>query len=226
MTSQTIRHLVVLGHPESGSFNHQVAETYVETVRACGQQAELRDLYALDFDPLLRAEERSGRGVPAPAPAPDLAAELAALDNVRVLTLVYPIWFGSPPAIIKGYVDRVLGSGFAERDIKAATPHPLLAGARLVTFSSSATTMPWLSERGQWISLRQAFDNYLADIFAMRETQHFHFDAVVAGLARRFVEERLEDTRQRATQLCATLEQEREHRAIHRATWPSGGSSP
>ncbi|MGN6376809.1 MAG: NAD(P)H-dependent oxidoreductase [Sphingomonas sp.] len=218
MTLDTIRHLVILGHPEPGSFNHQVARTYVDTVHACGQHATLRDLYALGFDPRLVATDRPGHGLQKPAPG--VAAELEALAGVRVLTLVYPIWFGSAPAMIKGYVDRVLGSGFAERDIKAANPHPLLAGARLVTFSSSATTMPWLSERGQWISLRQAFDHYLADIFAMRETRHYHFDAIVGGLARRFIEERLEETRQRARELCATLEQEREHRAVHRAAWP------
>lgn len=220
MTSQpAIRHVVVLGHPAPGSFNHQVAETYCATARACGQEAEVRDLYANGFDPLLKADERPGYG--AGTPAPDVAAELAALEGVRALVLVYPIWFGTPPAIIKGYVDRVLSAGFGAREVKAGKAHPLLAGVRLMTFSSSATTMPWLSERGQWISLRQAFDNYLADVFAMRETKRRHFDAVVDGLKERFVLQKLEDVRQEAIGLCATLDQERAQRALHPAAWPS-----
>lgn len=220
MTSApSIRHVVVLGHPAPGSFNHQVATTYCETARACGHEVELRDLYALGFDPLLKATERAGGG--APSLAPDVRREIDALHGVRALILVYPIWFGSPPAIIKGYVDRVLGAGFQAREVRSGTAHPLLAGARLLTFSSSATTMPWLSERGQWISLRQAFDNYLTDIFAMREARRVHFDAVVEGLKQRFVLERLQQTRQEGEKLCAVLEQERHHRALHPAAWPA-----
>jgi NAD(P)H dehydrogenase (quinone) len=214
-----IRHVVVLGHPAPGSFNHQVARVYCETVRDCGQEATLRDLYAVGFDPLLRAEERPGQG--SPKRAPDVATELEALRDIRTLVFVYPIWFGSPPAIIKGYVDRVLSAGFGPREVKEDKPHPFLHGARLMTFSSSATTLPWLSERGQWISLRQAFDNYLSDVFAMREARRRHFDAVVDGLNERFVLQKLEDVRQDTIHLCATLDQESAQRALHPAAWPS-----
>src|SRR5690242_16177972 len=69
-----IRHVVVLGHPAAGSFNHQVAETYCQAVRACGQVALLRDLYASGFDPLLKADERLGHGTG--AFAADVADEL------------------------------------------------------------------------------------------------------------------------------------------------------
>lgn len=61
-----IRHLIVLGHPGPDGFNHAVAAAYGNAVRACGQQAVLRDLYSLDFDPRLSAAERSasGQGTP------------------------------------------------------------------------------------------------------------------------------------------------------------------
>jgi NAD(P)H dehydrogenase (quinone) len=214
-----IRHVVVLGHPSTGSFNHQVAETYCQVVRACGQEVALRDLYASGFDPLLKAEERPGHG--AGTLAADVAAELDALAGARVLVLVYPIWFGSPPAIIKGYVDRVLSAGLGPHEAKAGAAHPLLAGARLMTFSSSAATTPWPGERGQWISLRQSFDNYLTDVFAMREARRRHFKELVDGLDQRFVLEKLEEVRQDATALAATLDQERAQRALHPAAWPS-----
>jgi len=214
-----IRHVVVLGHPALGSFNHQVARVYCDTVEECHQEATLRDLYAVGFNPVLHADERPGSG--SAARAPDVVAELAALQDVRALAFVYPIWFGSPPAIIKGYVDRVLSAGFGPCEVKAGKAHPLLEGARLMTFSSSATTMPWLSERGQWISLRQAFDNYLTDVFAMREARRRHFDAIVDGLDERFVLQKLEDVRQDTIRLCATLDQESAQRALHPAAWPT-----
>ena len=125
----------------------------------------LRDLYAIGFDPVLRDSERPGAA--GFAPAPDVAAELALIRDSNVIVLVYPIWFGMPPAIIKGYIDRVLGAGLLARDIKSGEGHGPLEGKRLVILSSSASTMPWLEEHGQWASLRQAFDTYLTTIFAM-----------------------------------------------------------
>lgn len=213
-----IRHVVVLGHPAAGSFNHQVAETYCQAVRACGQVAQLRDLYASGFDPLLKADERPGHGTG--AFAADVADELNALADVRALVLIYPIWFGSPPAIIKGYVDRVLSAGFGPHEAKAETVHPLLSGARLMTFSSSAATMPWLGDRSEWISLRQSFDDYLTEIFAMPAARRRHFEMVVDGLDQHLMREKLEEVRQDAIALAETLDQERAQRALHPAAWP------
>jgi NAD(P)H dehydrogenase (quinone) len=216
--SDPIRHVVVLGHPTPGSFNHQVADAYCETVRACGQEAILRDLYATGFDPLLKSAER--RDPNSPTSSTDVIAELAALENVRALVFVYPVWFGSPPAIIKGYVDRVFGAGFGAREVRGGVAHPLLAGARLITFSSSATTTPWLKERGH-ISLAQTFDDYLTAVFAMRDAHRIHFDSVVDGLHERFVLKKVEAAREEAIRICATLDQKREHRMLHPAAWPN-----
>jgi len=202
-----IRHVVVLGHPAATSFNRLVAETYCETVRACGQEAELRDLYALGFDPLLKAEERPGS--PDFALAADVEAEVALIADSAIVTMIYPIWFGMPPAIIKGYVDRVLGAGFLARDIKAGTPNSLLHGKRLMLFSSSASTLPWLEQQGQWLSLHHAFETYLTTIFGMVRGEHVHFDAVVDGLDIAFVDQNLEYVRERTRVVCAAMLAER-----------------
>lgn len=92
-----IRHLVVVGHPASDSFNHAIARAYCEAVEDCGQIAILRDLYALVFDPLLKASERPGR--PGFELSQDVRDELELVRACRVVTLVYPIWFGMPPAV-------------------------------------------------------------------------------------------------------------------------------
>jgi NAD(P)H dehydrogenase (quinone) len=210
-----IRHLVVLGHPAPSSFNRAVADIYCETVRACGQRAELRDIYALGFDPLLKDEERPGRKDF--RPAADVQAELDCLAGCAVVTMIYPIWFGMPPAIIKGYVDRVLGAGFLARDIKTGNPNPLLHNKRLMLFSSSASTRPWLEEQGQWVGLRQAFETYLSTIFGMAPGEHVHFDAIVEGLKPRFVEENLASVRERTRALCAAMLSQRHRRALERS---------
>lgn len=199
-TASQPRHLVILGHPAPGSFNHAVAQAYADTVAGCGHDCVIRDLYALGFDPLLKAWERPGSDYVA---SPDLQPELEYVTDADIVTMVYPIWFGMPPAIIKGYVDRVLGAGFSARHIKDATANPFLAGKRMVLFSSSATTRPWLEEKGQWSALTQAFDNYLTDIFTLAGTEHVHFDAIVPDSSERFVNEALARVREKAFAIAA-----------------------
>ncbi|WP_033920179.1 NAD(P)H-dependent oxidoreductase [Sphingomonas sp. 37zxx] len=209
-TDKTIRHIVVLGHPSPGSFNHSVARTYCETVRECGQVAQLRDLYALEFDPLLRSQEQpDGAHF---APAPDVQPELGYLQHSAIVTLIYPIWFGMPPAIIKGYVDRVMGAGFAARNLKTAGAGPSLHGKKLMQFSSSASTKCWLEEQGQWVALRRAFDGYLTTVFGMEAGEHVHFDSIVEEMKPRHIDEALAVVREKTRSVCAALLQ-RQHQA-------------
>jgi NAD(P)H dehydrogenase (quinone) len=218
--SDRIRHLVVLGHPAARSFNRSVALAYCEAVHDCGQEPVVRDLYAMGFDPLLKAEERPGTA--RFAPAPDVEQELELLRGAAAITLIYPIWFGMPPAIVKGYVDRVLGAGFVARALKQGTPHPLLHGKRLAQFTTSASTRPWLEERGQWSGMRAAFDTYLATIFGLTKGEHVHFDAIVDPLSPAYAEECLGQVRERTRVLCSELLNEW-HRERQRRT-PSGAT--
>ena len=195
MTTETIRHLVILSHPVQGSFNHQIADTYCDTVREVGQEVVLRDLYAQRFDPVL---EYVGQ-VP----------ELRSLDDfleVRrcdVLTFVYPIWFGLPPAMIKGYVDRVLGAGFQPTKEQLRADSPFLKGKRMLSITTSASTEAWLAEQGQLISLREGFDKYLATIFGLARAERVHIDSVVPEMNSFYAQEQLERVREAARAMCA-----------------------
>lgn len=204
---QDIRHLVVLAHPAKNSFNRSVAERYCQAVEDCGQTAILRDLYAMDFDPRLPANERPG--VDGYAIAPEIEQEIALVQGCAAITLVYPLWFGMPPAILKGYIDRVLGAGLQPRDIKDGKTSSLLDGKRFLILSSSGSTRPWLEERGQWMALHQAFETYLSAIFGFLTSDHLHFDAVVPGCGDDYVAENLEVTGAKARELCAAMLSER-----------------
>jgi NAD(P)H dehydrogenase (quinone) len=201
--SHPARHVVVLGHPSLGSFNHAVAERYCATIRECGQQVVLRDLYALDFDPRLHADKRPGQ--PSNRLSGDVAREIGMLREADAITLVYPLWFGMPPAIIKGYVDRVLGAALTPRDITEEIPDSVLHGKRFATLSTSATTRPWLEEHGQWQALHQAFDLYLVSVFGMRDGGHRHFGAIVDGLAAERAGEILRAVEEEARKACGTV---------------------
>lgn len=167
--SKTIKHAVIVCHPAEESFTLSAAQRYAETVSARGQEVVVRDLYRMNFDPILRDEERSG------APGEDVVAEWALLGDVDVFVLVYPIWFGAPPAMLVGYIDRVFGAG-RERGFGGDTN--LLEGKRLVSLTSSGSTRAWLNEKGVLNSLRTVYDRYLSDVFGFAETARYHFDGV------------------------------------------------
>ena len=197
---KTPHHLVVVGHPSPASFNREVAATYAAAATENGQSAQVRDLYTGGFDPVLKADERPGARYRL---RPEIAAELELVRTADVIALVFPVWFGMPPAIIIGYVDRVIGADFAMSRVKDDTASPLPEGKRLVLITTSATTRPWLEEKGQWTSLHHAFACYLPDIFKMKVTKHLHLDSIVPELSEQVVLEHLETVRQFATRICA-----------------------
>ncbi len=135
--------------------------------------------------------------------ADDVVEELSLLAGADVFVLIYPIWFGTPPAMMKGYIDRVLGAGFPYRAIRDREPHALLTGKRLVSFTASGTTRSWLEEQGAWRSLRTLYDQYLANAFSLATTKHIHFDAVSEDLAPRFVRQHLHKVEEAARSICS-----------------------
>lgn len=202
-----IRHAVVYANPSSASFDHAILDAYTSAIAGHGQEAVIRDLYKMEFDPVLKLEER-----PAPtrwAPAPDVAAELEILHNSDALVLIYPIWFGTPPAILKGYVERVMGAGYDFHDLQEQVGPPALRGKHLLSFSTSGTSLAWLDEQEQVLLLRKAFDVYLWRGFAMGQGEHVMIDNVVPGLDPDYSRQQLDRVRSTAARLCAALADER-----------------
>jgi len=195
------RHSVVLCHPDPTSFNAAVAARYVRTVQAMGQEAVLRDLYRMNFDPVLKSDERpTAKDF---AISADVAEELEILAETDTLVLVYPIWFGLPPAMLKGYLDRVLGAGFPYSFIRDRAPHPLLGGKNLLSFSSSGTSKQWLDEQGAWLALRMIFDRYIEQGFSLESSEHIHFPSIVADLDAAAAEKHLRSVEMAAKRMCA-----------------------
>ena len=177
---KAVSHLVVLGHPGPNSFNASVAQQYAKTVEANHQEVILRDLYALGFDPLLKEPERTASTTD--TVAADVRTELDLINRCDVLTFIFPLWFGMPPAIIKGYVDRVLGAGFKSEGI-GKPREGAFQGKHLAVLTTSASTLPWLEAHGMWISLRQSFDHYMGTVFGFSASGHYHAASIVDNLS-------------------------------------------
>jgi NAD(P)H dehydrogenase (quinone) len=103
--------LLILAHPSVGSFNHALAGEVERTLQNSGHEVLFHDLYAEAFPPLLRAEE-----IPREAHLdPCVARHCRELARAEGLVIVHPNWWGMPPAILVGWVDRVFRPGVAYR---------------------------------------------------------------------------------------------------------------
>jgi len=134
------RVLVILGHPRVDSFCGALAGAYAAGARAAGLKVERLDLANLVFDPNVRHPSPRDQAL-----EPDLARAQALIRWADHLVFVYPAWWGTLPALLKGFLDRVLtpGFAFAAGDEDPATWTKLLKG-RSAHLLVTMDTPPWV----------------------------------------------------------------------------------
>jgi NAD(P)H dehydrogenase (quinone) len=130
---------LVLAHPDSKSFNHAIASTAVDELNRRGHEIFFHDLYAEKFDPLLPAKE-----IPEEFPLPpDIERHCREIAGAEGIIIIHPNWWGQPPAILKGWVDRVIRPGiayeFLEGDQGEGIPRGLLKAGTALIFNTSNT---------------------------------------------------------------------------------------
>lgn len=111
------RILVVIGTPLAGSLNHALAQSYVDAARTAGADVRVVDLArdAVPGHPSLRDEVRLPRTDADVPLSPDVAGYIADVDWADHLVFFFPQWWGSVPAALKSWIDRVFVRGFAYR---------------------------------------------------------------------------------------------------------------
>lgn len=102
-----MRVLIVHAHPDPESYNSSLMRTARDTLAGAGHEVRLIDLYAEGFDPVLSLEGWRGYENP-DGNARGLEAHVAALRWAEALLFVYPTWWYGLPAMLKGWLDRVM----------------------------------------------------------------------------------------------------------------------
>jgi NAD(P)H dehydrogenase (quinone) len=130
---------VILAHPRHGSFNHAIAATVLHTLESQGHEVWFHDLYQENFDPVFLAPERERQAYL----NPDLERHCREIAQAQGIVIVHPNWWGQPPAILKGWVDRVLrpevAYRFLEGDQGDGVPVGLLKAKAALVFTTSNT---------------------------------------------------------------------------------------
>jgi NAD(P)H dehydrogenase (quinone) len=128
--------LIILAHPNTESFNHAIAAKAVSKLRENGHSLLFHDLYTEKFDPMLPTSELlEGAEI-----TPEVEAHCEELSSADGIIIVHPNWWGQPPAILKGWVDRVFRPGVAYQPIEGeALADGLLKTKSVIVLNTSDT---------------------------------------------------------------------------------------
>jgi putative NADPH-quinone reductase len=103
------RVVIIVGHARTGTYCEALGEAYREGAEAAGHEAKLFATASMAFDPILR--EAYVRVQPR---EPDLEAAYQAMLAADHIVLIFPLWLGDMPAIMKGFLERILQPDLVE----------------------------------------------------------------------------------------------------------------
>jgi putative NADPH-quinone reductase len=171
---------LILAHPDPASFNHAIANEAAACLKRNGHEVMFHDLYLERFDPVLPAHEIPENGS-LPALVDRHCREIRSADGI---VIVHPNWWGQPPAIMKGWIDRVLRPGvayrFLEGDSGEGVPAGLLSARTALVFNTS-NTLPERERAAFGDPLQLIWEKCIFELCGVREFHREMFTVVVTS---------------------------------------------
>jgi NAD(P)H dehydrogenase (quinone) len=170
----------IYAHPEPKSFNAAMKDTAFDALKEKGHEAKLSDLYAMNFNPFLTASDFPERKNPAffnafleaikasktGAFTPDIKEEMEKVKWADQLIFQFPIYFTAMPAVMKGWIDRVLAPGFGFNPItKSAYDTGLLKGKSAMLVITTGSPKEMYSEGGAHGDLNKHLESITHCVF-------------------------------------------------------------
>lgn len=141
-----MRALVVFCHPKTDSFSAAVKNLVLDKLHAAGAEVRLNDLYATGFQPVLTVEEWQGY-LTCPSNCDAVQGDVADLRWCDTLIFVYPTWWYGLPAMLKGWLDRVMlpDVAFLMPDEASRTIRPRLHHIKRLGVFTTCGASRWLT---------------------------------------------------------------------------------
>lgn len=166
--------LIIYTHPNHQSLSYAFLEQTLQGLKdnKLEQEIQVLDLYAEDFDPrLVFNEQKRRRDMHSD---PELDSYRQQLLWAEKIILIYPIWWGRPPAMLLGYIDKMFASNFAYKDNGKLLPEGLLKGKSVVCIScmKGPTLYPlyWLNNAHK-VLMKKALFQYVG----IKKVKFFEF---------------------------------------------------
>jgi len=145
--------VVVLAHPNADSFCHALAQRTVAGLTAGGHHVELLDLCALGVSAAMSPPEHAAYHGDTPILDPLIQQHARLVQAADVLVFVYPTWWSSTPAVLKGWLERVMVPGVAFVFNKDGKVRPGITNVRHIigisTYGSPRTYVRLINDNGR-----------------------------------------------------------------------------
>jgi NAD(P)H dehydrogenase (quinone) len=168
-----MKHLVIYAHPNEQSLNGQLKEVVVGHLARNRHEVKVRDLYRLNFNPVLSLEDMAGQRIG--KVNEDVKKEQDYIVWADCIIFIHPIWWTGLPAILKGYIDRVFSYGFAYR-YDQGVQKGLLVGKQAVIINTHGKSHTEYHDLGMDKALSLTSDKGIYTYCGLKVRQHFFFD--------------------------------------------------
>lgn len=183
--------LVVYAHPNPQSFNHAILEAFTAGLAEAQHEYEIVDLYAVNFNPCLSGKDLSN--LFERTPADDIRAQQEKVSSSDAVVFIYPVWWTGPPAILKGWIDRVLSMGFAYGfDEKDGHPVGLLKNRKALVLNTAGSAAEEASMSGSADALKKIQDDLTLRFCGINDVGHVIFHNIIMAdetVRQRYLEE-------------------------------------
>lgn len=168
-----MKHLIIYSHPNPNSLNAHFKNELVSHLGDNNHEVIVRDLYTLNFNPVLSLDDITGQrnGIV----ADDVKQEQNYINWADCITFIHPIWWTGLPAIMKGYIDRVFSYGFAYR-YEQGIQKGLLVGKKTIIINTHGKSKMEYSASGMDNALLLTSDKGIYTYSGLEIEEHFFFD--------------------------------------------------
>ncbi|AYK07316.1 flavodoxin family protein [Brevibacillus laterosporus] len=137
--------VILFAHPGTKSFNHAILQQVTESLHKHGITPILRNLYEQKFSPIFSPADM--QALESEQVPKAIEEEQTILSESDLLIMIYPVWWWSQPAILKGYIDRIFSNGFAFKYEKNG-PVGLLTGKQALVFTTTRESQQEMQASG------------------------------------------------------------------------------
>lgn len=162
--------LIIFCHPDNqNSFNAAILKTFTETLEKNKLEYSIRDLYKMNFDPVLSKKDL---GLMNQNKFPkEIEKERELIKNSETIVFIYPIWWSGAPAMMKGYMDRVFLPGFAF-DFKNIGTQPSIKYKKAIIINTMAMSEKAFIENKMEDAFKLIYDNMIFSTFGLKVVEH------------------------------------------------------
>ncbi|WP_281613424.1 NAD(P)H-dependent oxidoreductase [Flammeovirga sp. SubArs3] len=167
-----MKHLIVYSHLNPESFTKAIVDEIEKSSTAAGNEVKVVDLYSIGFDPVMQFPDIQGMFMGGDTPS-DVKAQQELITWADHFSLVFPLWWGQMPAMMKGYIDRVYASGFAFQYTETGVDQKL-KGKSAKVFVCHGSPDEYYQQTDMHKALKRVFDDGVLGFCGIDTDIHFY----------------------------------------------------